>query len=228
MSDLSGYQPKLYGAFNTADHVGDHVEAVRRCRNTIPELTGITATPHYLKQVHGTRVVKVGGQRDTQIQTADGCWTDIPGQICCVHTADCLPVLFADQSGSRVAIAHAGWRGLAKGILQNTANMFEDPSQVLVWLGPAIGPASFEVGSDVFAAFVSQCPSHENCFQPTNHPDHWLCDIYQLASNILKSVGVSVIYGGGLDTLTDPRFFSFRKQPQCGRMLSAIWIDPAQ
>jgi YfiH family protein len=167
---------------------------------------------------------------------ADASFTRQPGQVCAVLTADCLPVLFCDESGTVVAAAHAGWRGLAGGVLEETiAAMAVEPGRILAWLGPAIGPDNFEVGPEVREAFVMQNPMAGIAFRPAlpgtldETPRKWLADITMLARIRLAAAGVESVYGGGLCTFRDPkRFFSYRREQQTGRMASLIWFERPQ
>ncbi|RMS06378.1 polyphenol oxidase family protein, partial [Pseudomonas coronafaciens] len=143
-------------------------------------------------------------------------------------TADCLPALFCRRDGTRVAAAHAGWRGLAAGVLEATADSLQsDPQDILVWLGPAIGQPSFEVGPEVREAFIGSHPQTADAFVASSNPDRFMADIYTLARLRLAAHGISAVYGGGLDTFTDPRFFSYRRAARTGRFASLIWIDNA-
>jgi hypothetical protein len=213
-----------WASLNLGDHVGDdpaHVAANRaRLRQQLP------AEPGWLKQVHSARVVELG--RDTD-READASFTRETEQVCAVMTADCLPVLFCDRAGSVVAAAHAGWRGLADGVLEATvAAMQVRPAEVLAWMGAAIGPQAFEVGDDVREAFVAQHPEAAEAFLP--HPSaaagKWLADIYRLARNRLNRIGVQAIYGGGRCTFSESDvFYSYRRDGVTGRMASLIWRD---
>lgn len=141
-------------------------------------------------------------------------------------TADCLPVLFCDRAGSRVAAAHAGWRGLAAGVLEATLDSLAvDPAQVLVWLGPAIGPKAFEVGPEVREVFIAQLAETHQAFVPSHNAGKYLADIYLLARLRLEARGVSAVSGGGWCTVTDPRFFSYRRASRTGRFASLIWLE---
>ncbi len=207
---------------NLATHVGDDPGHVAANRRLLLETLGLQHSPQWLNQVHGNQVCDVPQDGDCE---ADAATTTTPGQACVVMTADCLPVLFTDAAGTRVAAAHAGWRGLAGGVLEASLETFEDPGKVLAWLGPAIGPESFEVGGEVRKAFVSQDAEARMAFVQ-NRPGHWLADIYALARLRLSAAGVANIYGGGLCTYTDAeRFYSFRREPITGRMASLIWMD---
>ncbi|BCQ64914.1 hypothetical protein PBOI14_66640 [Pseudomonas sp. Boi14] len=141
-------------------------------------------------------------------------------------TADCLPALFCNRAGTRVAAAHAGWRGLAAGVLEATLDSLDTPcAEVLVWLGPAIGPQRFEVGPEVREAFFAQLPAAEQAFVPSANAGRFMADIYQLARLRLAACGVTAVYGGGYCTVSDPRFFSYRRSPRTGRFASLIWLE---
>lgn len=209
-----------FAAFNLGEHVGDSLEQVRTNRGYLADVLG--CQPTWLEQVHGDHVVTADAQRTL---VADASITGEANLACCIMSADCLPVLLTDQAGSCVAAAHAGWRSLAAGILENTvASMQVAPQQLMAWLGPAIGPAVFEVGGEVRDAFIQQHPEAAQAFVPSKNPQRWLADIYQLARIRLAACGVTAVYGGGLCTVTDPRFYSYRRQPVTGRFASLIWI----
>lgn len=213
-----------WDSLNLGDHVGDDPACVLSNRAVLHrELPG---EPAWLKQVHGTRVVDAAEACVVPME-ADSAYTREPGAVCVVMTADCLPVLFCNRAGTVVAAAHAGWRGLQSGVLESTiAAMGEAPSKLLAWLGPAIGPACFEVGDEVRAAFISGDAGAAEAFAPSAH-GKWLADIYCLARRRLQAAGVTSIHGGGLCTVSDhERFFSYRRDGVTGRMASLIWIEP--
>ena len=215
-----------YDALNLGDHVGDEPQAVAANRERLLSSVGLITPAQWLSQVHGVEVVKAGAGE--AIPTADACWTDQPGQACVVMTADCLPVCFSD--GKKVAVAHAGWRGLVSGVLEQTLAVFDDPSQVYVWLGPAIGPEVFEVGSEVKAAFEEAAPATSksavnDAFKPQPTEGKWLADIYQLARIRLGDAGVRWISGGDYCTYSDPQFFSYRRQSTTGRIATVVWLS---
>lgn len=218
-----------YGAFNTADHVGDSPAHVHACREALVEHFRFKYPPVWLDQVHGTDVVVATPQ--TLRQRADAVTTRVVGLPVTIHTADCLPVFFCNRQGTQVAISHAGWRGLEAGVIENTVRTFSDaPDALMVWLGPAIGPAHFEVGSEVREAFLRHLPEHELGFKPSPfQPDgkHWLCDIYLLARQRLVKMGITQVTGGDFCTVDDERFFSYRRDKVTGRMLSVIWLQSA-
>lgn len=211
-----------WASFNLGDHVGDDPAAVAANRQALR--AALPGEPRWLRQVHGIVAVDVG--REAKTEVADTAFTRRPGAVCVVMTADCLPVLLCDRRGSVVAAAHAGWRGLLGGVVESTvAAMAVAPAELLAWLGPAIGPRCFEVGTEVRDAFVARDPSASAAFLTTG-PDKWLCDIYLLARQRLRQSGVRAISGGGACTFSESgRYFSYRRDRTTGRMASLIWLD---
>ena len=210
-----------FDSLNLGDHVEDSPEAVLENRRRLTQAFHIQ--PAWLRQVHGVSVVEANPGR---IAEADGSWTSTPGIACTSMTADCLPALFCNRAGTRVAAAHAGWRGLVAGVLEAAVESLEtEPADVLVWLGPAIGPQAFEVGPEVREAFVQQLPSTTQAFVPSRNPGKFMADIYQLARLRLAARGITAVYGGGFCTVSDPRFFSYRRSPLTGRFASLIWLE---
>ncbi|NRP53340.1 MULTISPECIES: peptidoglycan editing factor PgeF [unclassified Marinobacterium] len=220
-----GVSSAPFDQLNLGDHVGDDPQAVLDNRQSLLNSLSLVKPAQWLKQVHGVEVVEA--YSDQQIREADACYTTEPGVACVIMTADCLPVLFTNRSGSKAAAAHAGWRGLAEGVLEQTLSQFDDPSEVMVWMGPAIGPDAFEVGQEVYDRFVDDLAQSRDAFKLSpSHHERWVADIYQLARLRLNRAGVRQIFGGGLCTYTDSeRFFSYRRQAQTGRMASLIWIE---
>ncbi|GGD00939.1 peptidoglycan editing factor PgeF [Halopseudomonas salina] len=210
--------------FNLGDHVGDDPAHVAANRAELQRSLG--CAPAWLKQVHGTLVVEADAGR---VMEADASWTGQPGVACSIMTADCLPVLLCNQAGTRVAAAHAGWRGLLAGVLENTVGaMGEAPDNLMAWLGPAIGPRAFEVGPEVFEAFRTADASAIQAFEPSERSEHYLADIYTLARQRLEACGVERIYGAEHCTVNDPtQFFSYRRDGQTGRFVSMIWLENA-
>lgn len=214
-----------FDALNLGDHVGDEPAAVAENRRRLQALLG--CRPAWLSQVHGVTVVQAD---PAQVLEADASWSATPGIACAIMTADCLPVLFCDRAGARVAAAHAGWRGLAAGVLEaSVAALGCPPGEVLAWLGPAIGPQAFEVGAEVREAFVSRHAEAAAAFVPSTNPGRYMADLYHLARIRLARVGVTAVYGGGLCTFGDAeRFYSYRREPRTGRLASLIWLESAQ
>jgi YfiH family protein len=213
-----------YGTMNLALHVADDAAAVAANRARLRAGLRLPAEPRWLEQVHGTRILDLDGEA---AGAADGSVTARPGVVCAVLTADCLPVLLCDAAGQRVAVAHAGWRGLLNGVLPAAvAAIGRPPAELLAWLGPAIGQAAYEVGAEVREAFVARAPAAEMRFDP-NLQGRWQADLYGLARDALAAAGVRSVHGGGYCTYTEAeRFFSHRRQAPCGRMATLVWIEP--
>jgi len=211
-----------WDSFNLGDHVGDDPAAV--VANRAKLALRLPAEPCWLTQVHGT--VAVDAEKMPKIKTADASFARQPGHVCVVMTADCLPVLFCDRQGTVVAAAHAGWRGLLAGVLESTVAAMRVPSgDLLAWLGPAIGPRCFEVGDEVRRAFVAADSAASLAFMP-GAPGKWLCDIYLLARQRLRALGLCSVSGGGACTVSESeRYFSYRRDGVTGRMASLIWLD---
>lgn len=226
-----GYSRPPYAFFNLADHVGDDPEAVLQNRQRLRSLLQLPSEPYWLQQVHGTAVTQAQ-RATTPPVAADASYSGSKGVVCAVLTADCLPVLFCDVAGRWVAAAHAGWRGLLNGVLEQTVFAAKAPvDQLLVWLGPAIGPQAFEVGEEVRQAFVQQCGEARCAFQSasqcgySDRPGKWYADLYQLARQRLAKLGVQQVYGGDHCTYHESdRFFSYRRDGISGRMASLIWL----
>jgi YfiH family protein len=235
-----------YDSLNLGAGIGDSPEAVAENRRRVREKLGLPSEPVWLQQVHGVEVVDLGatvapnvGSHGAEAHGAATPGMDPPigdasvardtGQVCAIRVADCMPVLFAARDGSAVAAAHAGWRGLAGGVLEATVRRLGLPaSQLIAWMGPAIGPAHFEVGDEVRAAFTATDRDAARAFA-ANTRGRWQCDLYALARRRLTAIGISGIYGGGWCTFAESeRFFSYRRSSQCGRMAALIWVAPEQ
>jgi len=210
-----------YASFNLGNHVGDAAGAVAKNRRRLREALRLPSEPLWLEQVHGTEVAHFEGLPRPR---ADAAVATQAGQVCAVMVADCLPVLLADREGTCVAAAHAGWRGLAAGVLEATvAAMPVEPARILAWLGPAIGPDAFEVGPEVREVFLAADGGASEAFRAAAG-DRWLADIYRLARRRLAAVGVQAVYGGEGCTVSDPaRFYSFRRDGATGRMAALVW-----
>lgn len=223
---VGGYSGGPYAGMNLGDRVGDDPVRVGRNRDLLVKALGLPAQPLWLAQVHGCSVASAG--RDAPGCVADAAIAREPGRVCAVLTADCLPLLLCDRAGARVAAVHAGWRGLAAGVIETALDaMGCAPQDLLCWLGPAIGPDAFEVGSEVRAAFLAGNPETGAAFRPSP-TGRWLADIYTLARLRLQARGVGYVGGGGYCTVHDPeRFFSYRRDGKTGRMASLIWLEPS-
>lgn len=212
--------PAAVRALVTTRAFGDAKDAAvrRRLRERLP------AEPRWLRQVHGTKVVDAGaGNGEPE---ADACVARSAGVVCAVLAADCMPVLVADRAGRAVGAAHAGWRGLAHGVIERTLDALGgEPGEVLAWLGPAIGAQVYEVGDEVRAVFLAHDAAAGSAFRATR-PGHWLLDLSAIARQRLAARGVARVFGGGLCTYSDPaRFFSFRRERSAGRMAALIWLE---
>lgn len=218
-----GVSQPPFESMNLGDHVGDDPARVRNNRRLLRN--SLPSEPHWLQQVHGRKVSCADD--DQRLPQADASFSREPGNICVVMTADCLPVLFCDEEGTVVAAAHAGWRGLAAGVLEATVESMKKPTgKIMAWMGAAIGPAAFEVGEEVREVFIREIPSSSSAFKSGNQPGKWWADIYQLAQLRLARIGVTQVFGGGLCTYTDnQRFYSFRRDGPTGRMASLIWLQ---
>ena len=233
-----------YASLNLSTGVGDDERTVARNRRILAKMLDLPAEPLWLRQVHGTRVLDLdehdqsaGTQRSgrpsaepsslsSKPPAADGAVTSRPGQPCVVLTADCLPVLLCNTSGTRVGVAHAGWRGLAGGVLESALRRMQvDPGDLLAWVGPGIGPRAYEVGGEVLEQFAANDPDAAQCFT-ANSNGRWQADLYGLARRRLRAAGVKAVFGGGWCTHTESeRFFSYRRKAPCGRMATVIWLD---
>lgn len=221
---IGGISLPPYDSLNLGDHVGDDPQAVTANRQRLEQQLGLPAAPCWLEQVHGCDVVEAG-------VVESGCQADAsitcqPGVVCVVMTADCLPLLLCDKQGRCVAAVHAGWRSLLDGVIEMTLERMVLPSeQILAWMGPAIGPDAFEVGDEVFHAFVERDAAAAVHFH-TTRPGHKLADIYGLARQRLAAKGVAFIGGGRYCTVSErDRLFSYRRDGVTGRMATLIWLQ---
>lgn len=226
-----GVSKPPYDSLNLAMHVGDNPQAVADNRALLSEHLGLPGEPNWLEQVHGTTVADRYCQPACQ---ADAFYTDQTGEVCAVLTADCLPVFVVERHGREVAVAHAGWRGLLDGVIEQTVARFAaPPGELLAWLGPAIGPAKFEVGDEVREAFVTETRRHpigdhlpvQEAFARQAN-GRWLADIYLLARYRLARAGINAVTGGDYCTVSDEQmFYSYRRDGVTGRMASLAWLQ---
>jgi len=219
---LGGFSLAPYDGFNLADHVGDDPQCVIKNRILLKKTLHLLPNePQWLTQIHGIEVADF----DKNVRCADAIYTREINQVCVVMTADCLPVLFCNRAGTEVAAAHAGWRGLAQGVLEATIQRFQSPhNEIIAWLAPAISAQAFEVGEEVYDAFVKVLPQARFAFTPTR-PKHWLADLYLLARQKLEHIGIKAIYGDNFCTYQNAyQFYSYRRDKVTGRMAHLIWI----
>ncbi len=225
-----GVSQSVYKSWHMGTHVNDDPLAVETNRKKLIEQLDLQKPPQWLEQVHGNKIVEA--QADGRVRTADACFTQDKGLACVVMTADCLPVLICDKQGTQVAAVHCGWRSLAQAILEKTIAIFNSsPEDLLVYLGPAISSAHFEVGIDLLEAFFesARSPQHTEqiaaAFSPGKRPLHFYADIYALARAELQTLGVTQIFGGDYCTFEEQdRFYSYRRDRVTGRMASLIWL----
>ncbi len=222
--DLPGRSAAPFERCNLGDRCGDAPAVVAANRAGLVAALGLPAPPHWLRQVHGSAVAVFDGPAaaDEAPREADAAATRQSGVVLAVLTADCLPILLCRDDGAAVAAVHAGWRGLAAGVLERALAALGEPERLLAWIGPAIGAASYEVGADVRDAFVGADAGADAAFTPTR-PGHWRCDLAALARRRLRAAEVTRVHGGGFDTCADPRFYSYRRQARTGRFASLIW-----
>lgn len=225
-----GVSVSPYDSLNVGMHVGDAPAAVAENRRRVREVAGLPAEPLWLQQVHGSEVVEVVtkpvAEQGATSPRADAAVTRERNCVCVVQVADCMPVLFAAQDGSVVGAAHAGWRGLAGGVLEaSVRKLGVSPEGLMAWMGPAIGQANFEVGDDVRDTFVATDAGSRVAFT-SNERGRWQCDLYELAKRRLAAMGIGSVHGGGWCTYADrSRFFSYRRDGQCGRMAAIVWME---
>lgn len=213
-----------FGAFNLAGHVGDDADAVAVNRARLAARLGLPAEPLWMRQMHGARVL--GAEGFEAGEAGDACVARAPAGPCVVLSADCLPILLCARAGGVIAAAHAGWRGLVAGVVENTvAAMDTKPAELIAWLGPAIGARAYEVGAEVREAFVTRDHSDARAFTPAR-TGRWNADLALIARRRLRRAGVAAVYGADLCTYSDPgRFYSFRRERRTGRMAALIWME---
>lgn len=219
-----GFSESPFDQFNLAEHVGDHTTHVQANRELLKKQLKLPNDPIWIQQVHGTQVVQA--LPENKEQEADAVFSHEANQVCAILTADCLPILICNQKGTQVAAIHAGWRGLVNGVIESTLTAMQAKNEnLLVWLGPAISPANFEVGNEVREQFIDKHAEAIHAFIPSPN-QRWLADLYALARLRLLKQGVTAIYGGGFCTYADSkRFYSYRRDGKTGRMASLIWIS---
>ena len=225
---LGGYSSGAYASFNLGAYVQDEENNIRANRQYLKKNLQLPNEPYWLKQIHSTTVVALDtATTNATAVEADGSWASLPGKICVVTTADCLPVLLCDQKGTCVSALHAGWRGLAHGILEEGIKALPaEPKELIAWLGPAISSNFYEVGEEVRQAFLKVDAKAALAFRPSERADHWYMDMYLLARQRLQAAGVPAIFGGEYCTYREAdKFYSYRRDNVTGRMASLIWLE---
>lgn len=224
-----GFSVTPFDSFNLADHVGDDPVQVERNRQLLAH--SLPQAPVWVRQVHGTRVLDASAMDEATDFEADALVTTTPGQVLGILTADCMAVVMADDAGQVLGLAHAGWRGLAVGVLQATFAAMQNRASALgpwrAWIGPCIGPRAFEVGSEVREAFLQIDAGLSRHFVKDAAPHKWRCNMPAIATDLLATLGAEAVHWCGLCTVDDEhqRFFSYRRQPQTGRMATVAWIE---
>ncbi|OMO22007.1 peptidoglycan editing factor PgeF [Vibrio lentus] len=225
---FDGCSTGAYQGLNLGMHVGDDASLVESNRTWLKQQSNMPTAPVWLNQTHSTDVVTVL-EPVANVLDADGAFTTATGVVCSAMTADCLPVILTDTKGTQVAAVHAGWRGLAGGILENAVAKFsnlDSDNQIIAWLGPAIGKDAFEVGNDVLDAFVRFDPQAKLAFKAKSEPGKWLANMSQLATQRLMKVGVTSVTDSNLCTYADSgAFYSYRRDGITGRQATFIWLE---
>ena len=220
---VGGFSTAPYQGLNLGAHVGDDLSIVEKNRDWLAQEAKMPSAPIWLNQAHSTVVAQVS-EPTTQVLDADGVFTSSSQVVCSAMTADCLPVLLTNTQGTQVAAVHAGWRGLANGIVENALELFS--GEVMAWLGPAIGPQAFEVGDDVLQAFVDFDSQAHQAFTPRDVEGKWLADMSKLATQRLNKFGITQVFDSGLCTFQHKEdFYSYRRDGVTGRQATFIWIE---
>jgi|SRR5688500_4315229 len=224
---MDGRSQVPFDRMNLGARCGDDAAAVAANRAALVDALQLPSAPSWLQQVHGIDVVDADCAVVEGEPRADAAVSREGGAVLAVLTADCLPLLFCADDAAAIAVAHAGWRGLAAGVIEATlARLACANGRVLAWIGPAIGVASYEVGEEVRAAFVDADAGAARAFE-TSRPGHWRCDLEALARRRLAAAGVTSVFGGGFDTFADTRFYSYRREARTGRFASLVWREPS-
>lgn len=223
---LGGESKGVYQGLNLGMHVGDDASIVTLNRELITQNCQMPSNPVWLNQTHSTHVVKLTEASSTVID-ADGCVTDVKNVVCSAMTADCLPVLLTNIEGTQVAAVHAGWCGLADGIIEQALQKFDQPESVMAWLGPAIGASAFEVGQDVLDAFIAFDPQAIQAFSIKSDVENkWLANMNLLATQRLNHLGVTQVFSNHHCTFSESElFYSYRRDGVTGRQATFIWIE---
>ena len=219
---ISGYSRDPYNESNLSFNVGDNPNDVEKNRAALLDYLILQDSPVWLEQKHGGKILSIDKIPDDI--KADGSYTTRKNRVCVVTTADCVPILFCNKEGTKVAATHAGWKGICKGIIENTVNIFEHPESMLVWIGPHISSKHYEIGEDVYSSFLDYSITLESSFKKINEKK-WSCCLNNIVKILLKNTGIHKIYGCDLCVYEmDNLFFSHRRDGNTGRTATMIWI----
>jgi hypothetical protein len=220
---IGGHSKTPYNSLNLAQHVGDDPDDVRRNRNILSHHFKFQSEPFWLNQTHSSNIISID---NTLVdREADGSFTSCKNKVCTIMTADCVPVLLCNKSGTGIAAIHAGWKGICSGIIENAIKSFSEPEEILVWIGPCISSEHYEVGKDVYESCLNHSNLVKSAFKP-NNVDHWYANLVKIVSILLENKGVGSIYECNLCTYEmDDLFFSYRRDGNTGRTASMIWME---
>jgi purine-nucleoside/S-methyl-5'-thioadenosine phosphorylase / adenosine deaminase len=220
---IGGHSKIPFNNLNLAQHVGDDPVDVKKNRNTLVNHLELRSEPTWLNQAHSSHIISIDTPPENR--KADGSFTTKQNNICAVLTADCVPVLFCNKAGTKIAAIHAGWRGICNGIIENAIKTFSDSETILAWIGPCISSKYYEVGKDVYESCLNHSSLLKSAFDQTNI-DHWHCDLAKIVKIILENAGIGAIYECNLCTYKmDELFFSYRRENNTGRTASMIWME---
>ncbi len=218
-----GHSKKPFNSFNLAQHVGDKPADVKKNRKILISHLGLPSEPAWLNQTHSSKIISIDSTSENR--NADGSFTIKQNNVCAILTADCVPILFCNKDGTKIAAIHAGWKGICNGIIENTIKIFSDSETILVWIGPCISSEHYEVGKDVYERCLNHSSLLKSAFNQTNI-NHWHCDLVKIVNIILKNAGIGTIYECNSCTYKmDELFFSYRREGNTGRTASMIWME---
>jgi len=220
---FGGHSQTPFNDLNLAHHVGDVSANVYKNREIIINHLELQSEPVWLDQTHSSNIISIDNMPENR--KADGSFTTKQNKVCTIMTADCVPVLFCNNNGTKIAAIHAGWKGICRGIIENAIKTFSGPESILAWIGPCISSEFYEVGEDVYAGCLNHSSSLKSAFNQTNK-DHWYCNLANIVKIILKNAGVGAIYECGLCTYKmNKLFYSYRRDGNTGRTASMIWME---
>ncbi len=220
---INGYSKTPYNSLNLAQHVGDDSNNVKRNRKILSDHLKLQSEPFWLNQTHSSSIISIDNTLEDR--EADGSFTSRKNKVCTIMTADCVPVLFCNKNGTKVAAIHAGWKGICAGIIENAVKTFSDPESILVWIGPCISNKHYEIGKDVYEGGLNHSNTVASAFEQIN-VNHWYADLVKIVRILLENTGVGAIYECNLCTYEmEDMFFSYRRDGNTGRTASMIWME---